>query len=176
MTTLYRTSADLVRADDTGRNVFGRVVPYGETIEVYPGLVERFEPGSFTRSVAQRGHKVKLLTGHDHRRLPVGKATEFDERNDGLHASFQVANTRDGDEALDLVRGGFVDSFSVGFRPVRDRQEKGVTVRVEAALMEVSLVYAGAYEGAEVAGVRSADNRLSVELARRRLDLILKAW
>lgn len=175
-TTLYRTIADL-RADESGRTVFGRVVPYGETIEVYSGFFERFEPGAFTRSIAERGHKVKLLTGHDHSRLPVGKATEFDERADGLHASFLVASTRDGDEALNLVRGGFVDSFSVGFRPVRDLQEKDVTVRLEAALMEVSLVFAGAYDGAQVAGVRSAgSNRLSVDLARRRLDLILKAW
>ena len=57
---------------------------------------------------------------------------------------------------LTLVRDGVLDSFSVAFRPVRDRRENGVIVRAEASLSEVSLVGQPAYEGALVAGIRAA--------------------
>ena len=176
--TLYRV-AELARADEAGRSVFGRVCPYGETVTVDDGMGayrERFEPGAFTRSIAERGHKVRLFIQHETRRFPIGKATELREAVDGVHAAFALPRTRDADEALELVSAGVVDGFSVGFRPVRDRREGGVTVRVEAALHEVSLVHSPAYAGALVAGVRSADNRLHVEIARRRLDLILRTW
>lgn len=176
---LYR-KATLARADDTGRTIFGRVVPYGETIRVDDGFgpyKERFERGAFARSIRERGDKVRLFAVHSSMtRLPIGKAVDLTERADGLHASFLLPHTRDADEALELVRTGTVDSFSIGFRPVRHRREGDVTVRTEAALREVSLVGLPAYAGAEVQGVRSASTSVSVDIAARRLDLILKAW
>jgi hypothetical protein len=76
-----------------------------------------------------------------------------------------------------LVRSGTVDAFSVGFMPIRDRRdEDGTVVRLEAALREVSLVAMPAYEGALVAGVRSTTRSLSVDIARRRLNLILETF
>ncbi|WP_063886830.1 HK97 family phage prohead protease [Rhodococcus sp. LB1] len=192
---LFRSTE--LRAADTGRTVFGTVVPYGPTAEIHElgrSYRERFAPGAFQRSIAERGDKVRLLVSHDRGKLPIGKAVDLFEQSDGLHASFAIAGTRDGDDALALVRSGVVDSFSIGFRPIRDRQDNGVTVRTECALMECSLVGFPAYEGATVAGVRTADpqqiealwqaeqmrqhhNRLSVSCAERRLDLLLRsAW
>lgn len=143
----------------TGRQVFGTVVPYGEQVNIcdFEGEYrERFAPGAFSRSIAERGHKLKLLVSHDARtRYPVGRAVELREERFGLFAAFEIANTRDGDEALANIEAGVVDSFSVGFRPIRDRRENGVVVRVEAALLEVSLTGIPAYPGAEIAGVRS---------------------
>lgn len=177
MSTLFRQAA--FRADGTGRTVYGVAVPYGQTVDIEEfgrTYREQFAPGAFARSIRERGNKVRLFVGHESRKLPIGKATELREAADGLHAAFHVSATRDGDEALQLVRDGVVDAFSVGFRPVRDRQDGGVTVRVEAALMEVSLVGIPAYAGAGVAGVRTARPALSVDIARRRLELILKTW
>lgn len=172
---LYRT-----QAVDTfeGRRVSGTVVPYGETATVSDGAgdyQERFAPGAFTRSIEQRGSKVKLLASHDARRFPIGRVDSIRESAQGLHAEFAVSRTRDGDEALELVRDGALDSFSVGFRPIRSRTVDGVVERVEAALREVSLVALPAYEGALVAGVRSDSSHrfLEVDVARRRLDLLL---
>jgi HK97 family phage prohead protease len=177
LSTLFRQA--LIRSDGNGRTVFGTAVPYGQTVDIEEfgqSYREQFAPGAFARSIRERGSKVKLCVNHESRKLPIGKATELREAADGLHAAFHVSATRDGDEALQLVRDGVVDSFSVGFRPVRDRRDGNVVVRVEAALMEVSLVGWPAYEGAGVAGVRTARPALSVDMARRRLELILKTW
>jgi len=176
---LYRTSEVLLRADMAGRTIHGRIVPYGEVAEVNDGrgpYREQFAPGSLTRSIAERGHKLRLFVQHETRRLPIGKAVDLTERSDGVHGAFLVARTREGDDALELVDSGIVDGFSVGFAPIRERREAGVTVRTEASLREVSLVHSPAYSGALVAGVRSANPRLSVELARRRLALIDKDY
>lgn len=177
---LYRYAADLSPSDGDGRTVFGLAMPYNTRSEVDDGsgsYSEMFAPGAFTRSVRERGSKVKLFGMHATSKFPIGRAESLQEHSDGLHATFRLAETRDGDEALALVRSGTVDGFSVGFRPMRShRQRDGTVVRTEAALNEVSLVHAPAYEGAVVSGVRSATRTLSVDVARRRLDLIVKSW
>ncbi|CKP59480.1 phiRv2 phage protease [Mycobacterium tuberculosis] len=79
----------------------------------------------------------------------------------------------DGDEALANVKAGVVDAFSVGFRPIRDRREGDVIVRVEAALLEVSLTGVPAYLGAQIAGVRAESLAVvSRSLAEARLALM----
>lgn len=168
-----------VRADDTGRRVYGIVVPFNQRAEINDGYgstyTEMFVRGSFTRSVAERGHKIKLLGSHDRRRFPIGKATSFEERDDGLHAEFAIPNTAEGNDVLELVRSGTLDSFSVGFRPIRDRRHDGVVVRAEAALTEVSLVSVPAYAGAVVGGVRAQQNQqltIRRDVAVRRLRLL----
>ncbi|WP_433626768.1 HK97 family phage prohead protease [Nocardia sp. CA-120079] len=171
MTILYR-SASL--SSGNGRTVHGIAVPFGQVAEIFEDgrtYQERFQQGAFARSIRERGSKVKLLTNHDARRLPVGRAVELEERPDGLHASFEVAQTRDGDDALELVRSGTVDAFSVGFRGLRHRMDGDVVVRTEASLWEVSLVAFPAYPGAAVAGVRS-QLVISRAIAERRLRLL----
>ena len=169
---IYR-SADL--RPGSGRTVFGIVAPYGQTAEVSDGgppYRERFEYGAFARSIRERGNKIRLFGNHQTRHFPVGKAVELRERSDGLYAAFEIAKTRDGDDALELVHSGTVDSFSVGFRPVRDRQENGVTVRTEVALMEVSLTALPAYDGAEIAGVRTKQLIIPRAVAQARLSIL----
>lgn len=164
MSAILFRNAELVSGD--GRTVFGVVMPYGQVAEVSdaggPTYRERFEYGSFGRSIRERGNKVRLLTNHNRSQLPIGRAVELSEQRDGLHAAFAIAATRDGDDALELVRSGTVDAFSVGFRGLRERVDGDVVVRLEAALMEVSLVGFPAYAGAEVAGVRSRPQQFSI--------------
>lgn len=171
---LRSTGSLFLRDAGDGRTVHGLAVPYGVTAEVSDGYgtyLEEFAPGAFTRSIAQRGDKVRLFTQHETRRFPIGRATNLVERPEGLHAEFYVSDTRDGNEALELVRDGVVDAFSIGFASVREQQRGKVTVRLEAALREVSLVHSPAYDGALVAGVRSAPI-LTADAARRRLALL----
>lgn len=63
--------------------MYGVIVPYGEvtTVRDLDGeFREMFAPGAFRRSIAERGHKVKLLVSHDARtRYPVGRAVELRE-------------------------------------------------------------------------------------------------
>lgn len=144
---------------DGGRTIYGRVIPYGEVATVDDGAGpyrESFAPGAFSRSIEQAGNKVRMYEQHNRTRLPIGIATEWDDKPDGLHGAFRLSSPA-GDGALNLVLDGVVDSFSVGFSGIQARNEAGVTVRTEAALREVSLVATPAYSGAVIAGVRAAD-------------------
>jgi len=168
----YR-SADLTPG--AGRPVYGVAIPYGQVAEVSDGdgfsYLERFEFGACSRTIRERGSKVKLLALHDHRRFPIGKATSLTERSDGLHGEFAIPETREGDDVLTLIRDGVLDSFSIGFRGIRERTEGGVRVRTEVALIEVSLVGLPAYEGALVGRVRS-QLVIPKAVAERRLRLL----
>jgi HK97 family phage prohead protease len=93
------------------------------------------------------------------------------EQDDGLHGAFAIPSTREGDDVLELVRTGTLDSFSVGFTPIRDRRENDVIVRAEASLQEVSLVGLPAYSGAAIKGIR-AQPVISKSIAAARLRLL----
>ena len=147
--------AELRAADGgDGRTVAGIAVPYNETTDLAP-RPERFLPGAFKRSVGQRaGRPVKVLRNHDGA-YPVGLGT-ITETDSGLLIEARLADTAHGDEAVREVRAGLLDSFSIGFRAIRERMAGGVREVVEAALHEVSLVAVPAYPGARVLAVRSA--------------------
>lgn len=169
---LYRAAT---LAPAAGRVVHGLIVPYGVVADVRDGFStyrEKFAPGAFTRSIAERGSKLRLFTAHDTRKLPVGKVVELHEQHDGVHAAFEIAPTRDGDDVLESVNGGYTSNFSVGFRPIRHRTENGVVVRTEASLREVSLVGLPVYEGATVAGIRAEDSVITRSIAEAQLILL----
>lgn len=172
--------ADLhVRTDPAGgRTLYGLCVPFDEETTIAEGgrrYVEVFRRGSFARTIAERGDKVKLLVQHDRTGLPIGRAVLLREDAAGLYGEFHVSATRAGDEVLELVTDGALDAFSVGFRSIaagdRWNRERTRVERTEVALAEVSVVAWGAYSGAAIEGVRSAVRTLPVEAARRRLDL-----
>jgi phage head maturation protease len=97
---------------------------------------------------------------------PLGRATLLREDRAGLYGEFHVSKTAGGDEALELVRDGALDSFSVGFTPIKQVQRNGVTVRTETGIREASLVTFPAYEDALVGGVRWED------FTQEQLDLL----
>ena len=146
-----------VRADGTGRTIAGIVVPFDVEARVSDGgrpYTERFRRGSFARTIKHRGDRVKLLMQHDSAE-PIGKAVELREDATGLYGEFRVSSVPTGDQALELVRDGVLDSFSVGFAPIQHEQDGDVTVRTEVALREASLVTFPAYEDARVLAVRA---------------------
>jgi len=151
-----------LRAGGDGRTVGGLVMPYETPTEIREAggsYTEVFRAGAFAKSISERGNKTKLYVEHGHQqnRLPIGRATNLAETKAGLLGDFYVSRTRDGDEALELVRDGAVDAFSVGFEPVLNEWSRDRTVveRTEARLWEVSLVGIPAYENALVSSVRS---------------------
>ena len=157
--------ADLSARSD-GRTIAGIVVPYNTEALVSDGgkpYREMFAPGAFKRSYSMK--RIPLLSQHDMSRNPLGVADRDAWREDaaGLYAEFRVSATQAGDEALALVRDGALDSFSVGFRPVKHSKRDGVVVREEAALRETSLVTFPAYEDARISAVRAALLEMSEE-------------
>lgn len=149
-----------IRSDGSGRTVHGILVPYGQVARVSdggPAYEEEFAPGAFSRDLAARAGNwggVKFLYQHNSKE-PIGRAIELREDGSGLYGAFKVSNTSRGEEALELLRDGVLDSFSIGFRPVEEQQRGRIVVRTRAALRETSLVTFPAYAGALVAGVRN---------------------
>lgn len=159
MTRLHRaTPAELeVRGD--GRTVVGIAVPFGTATTITDATgtyAESFERGAFSRTIAERGDRVKFLAHHNAQALPLGRATELREDPAGLVAAFRVSETVAGDEVLALIRDGALDALSVGFAPVRDRwaADRSTVERLEVKLFEVSAVAFPAYESATILAVR----------------------
>lgn len=157
------TSADLeIRGD--GRTVYGLAVPFDAPTTVNDGggeYTEVFRQGAFVKTIAEGAQtRVKFFTNHSHRqnKLPIGVAQSLREDQAGLVGEFRVSKTPDGDQAIELVRDGALDSFSIGFAPVKQKGDPvrgGLVERLEVKLREVSLVAFPAYAGATVSGVRS---------------------
>jgi HK97 family phage prohead protease len=174
---LYRVApVDLmVRAGGDGRTISGIACPFGVTAEVSDGgprYRETFVRGAFARTIRERGDRVRLMVSHERSKLPIGRATSLTEDAAGLVGDFRVSKTMQGDEVLELVRDGALDSLSVGFVPVADRRlPDGTVSRTEVALKEVSVVATPAYDGALILGVRSA-RTISAQTARRRLAIL----
>ena len=172
--------ADLeIRRSGDGRTIAGICAPYGQTAQIADmngRYAETIERGAFARTIAERGPgKVKLLVQHEQQSLPIGRAVLLREDSAGLYGEFRVSKTAKGDEVLTLVRDGALDSFSIGFRPIRDRWSTDRTLRtlLEARLDEVSVVSFPAYEAASILAVRA---RIAPQLlaAQQRLHTLRK--
>lgn len=184
--TLHRVAAPALTIRSDGRTVTGLAVPFDTPTDIREGTssyVEVFRRGAFRRTIEQAAHKVKLLANHDGRRLPLGAATLMREDDAGLYLEARVSQTRDGDEALELIRDGALDSLSVGFSPIRDREgfttAGRIVERLEVRLREVSLVAFPAFEDARILAVRADGqpygNHLSASEARHRLAQALRS-
>ena len=156
-----------IRSDGTGRTVHGILVPYNTVARVSDGgpvYEEMFAAGAFERDIVARNgdyRGVKFLYQHQHNE-PIGRAVELRDDAAGLFGAFRVAKVAKGDEVLELLREGVLDSFSIGFRPIDPAPGDPIkmgepVVRTKAGLRETSVVTFPAYAGALVAGVRAIE-------------------
>jgi len=172
----YSVNLEL-RANSDGRTIFGIAVPYNKEQRITSTMIEVFRKGVFSE-VIKAPHRVKLLRGHGENNV-LGRATLLRETDEGLYAEFKISKTREGDEALELVKDGALDQLSVGFMPIKNKKRTdGVMERLKAHLAEVSLVTFGAYgELASVTGMREGQPHLTPRLdeARKILDAIQRS-
>ena len=175
MTVLVRsyTAALAVRDGGDGRTLVGPLLPWGVEARVLDRgrlVVETFERGALAGNDPAR---VPLTARHprDAETLPIGRTVELTERADAAWGAWHVSKTALGDEVLELARDGVPLGLSVGFielpggsRWTADR--KRVT-RTRAALDHVAVVRQGAYMGAEVVGVRAAEDTRGLPLLTR---------
>lgn len=142
------------KVDLEKRTIRGLAVPYGQTAQS-GGRMWSFSKGSLTYDDVSR---VKLLDGHDWSR-PIGRAVSLDDTDAGLVATFKVAATPAGDEALlmasDLVKDGL--SIGVGNGGQFDEQD-GVLHAVSAPLAHVALTPCPAFDSARVTAVAASKN------------------
>lgn len=157
MTQLIR-SVDVRAVDTETRTITGLAVPYGQTIDVpAEGIRERFERGAFG-DVAD----VKLYWMHEHlfdrTSTPIGVVTKGEDTDEGYLVRARISDTPKGNEVYTLLKDGVLNKFSIGFEPMEDRDEDGVTVRTKVQLNEVSVVVKPAYNGAVISEVRTEEN------------------
>ncbi|MDQ1202719.1 HK97 family phage prohead protease [Rhodococcus sp. SORGH_AS_0303] len=169
---------DLELRGSDGRTVVGICAPFNQAADISERgyrFSETIRPGSFAKTIAERGDRVKFLALHDARSMPLGRATLLREDASGLYGEFRVSKTQAGDEVLELINDGALDALSVGMRVISDTWNRDHTSRsiTEIALAEVSAVNFGAYSGAVILGTRSHDtNVITPEQAARRLRLL----
>lgn len=134
--------------------------------------IHQFKRGAFTRSIKERLGKIRLYAEHNRQNLPVGKAMELTETDEGLQARFQVADTAAGNDALQLVRDEFVNGFSVGVSPIQFREEEGRLIHLESRIDEVSLTAMPSFETATASAFSETTRCIHPDIARRRLRLL----
>jgi HK97 family phage prohead protease len=140
----------ITAADSNKRTITGKIVTWNEQGNTSVG------PTVFASNSIELKN-VKLLLEHDRTR-PIGKVMEFTETNDGIEATFKIANTMAGEDALVEASEGLRDGFSVGAMINEWTNDKGVMKITSASLEEVSLVTDPAIDSARVSEVAASEN------------------
>ena len=181
----YRSEIRQAEVSSSGRWLEGIAVPYGEWAEIGGWFRECWRQGAFAKSIRESAAALPLLLFHNARSFPVGKAAEWHEEEHGLRGVWQIdEGNEDGIRAHQQAHDGYLSGLSVGFQPIqqyaRDKEGNYIVdksgrpidlanevewdevtgqlsvTRVEARLLETSLVPAPAFVGAGVTLVRSA--------------------
>ena len=113
--TIHATPDLEIRTAGDGRMIRGICAPFNTPARIPSRdgeFTEQFRRGAFDRTIRERGPaKVKLLAEHQSRSLPIGRAVLLREDVGGLYGEFKVSKTRVGDDVLELIRDGALDSF-----------------------------------------------------------------
>ncbi len=139
----------ITSADSESRTITGRVVTWNETGSTSAGLTT-FKP----ESIATKN--VKLLLEHDRTR-PIGKVLSMTATEQGIDATFKIAETTAGNDALVEAATGLRDGFSVGVKVNAHDFVDGILVVAKGSLDEVSLVSDPAIDSARVSSVAASE-------------------
>lgn len=147
-----------LRAEDEtagGWEVEGIGVPYGQEVELFPGLFEEFARDAVDTELSA---DALLYYGH---REPIGRVAEQRNTEAGWEPRATISDTSAGRDAHTLARDGVLSKLSVGFEPIEftERIEDDGSVHIthtRVRVREVSLVPMPAYVGAELTAVRHA--------------------
>ena len=142
-------------ADTVKRTISGTIVTWNEQGNTSVG------PTVFASDSIEM-KPVKLLLEHDRTR-PIGKLMSHEVTKDGIVATFKIANTMAGEDALVEATEGLRDGFSVGAQINEWTNNKGVMQITSATLDEVSLVTDPAINSARVSEVAASENEAPKE-------------
>ena len=149
---LHLTFNTTVESSDAQRRIIaGKIVPFGEIGNTSAGQVV-FEKGSISYNT---GGKIKLLLEHN-AKDPIGMMQNASEDASGIYASFKVAPTTKGNDAL-IEATELRDGLSVGVIVDASEPRNGILYVTKASLKEVSLVQAAAFSSAAVQSVAASE-------------------
>jgi HK97 family phage prohead protease len=152
------TGGKLKDVDTSGRTVCG----YFASFNTKDSDGDMFAPGCFAKSIAENKDRIMHLLQHNTLQ-PIGRPTVLKEDAQGLYFETPIANTRLGDDVLQLYRDGVYKEHSVGFEMINsspchsERSEESEIVNVikEAKLWEGSTVTWGANSNTPFIGVKT---------------------
>jgi HK97 family phage major capsid protein len=144
------TPMTITAADSNARTITGRIVAFEEVANASTGRVV-FSKGSVVPT------DVKLNLEHDRTR-PIGKTLSMSVNEDSIDATFKIANTTAGSDALEEAMSGLRDGFSIELAVDEYTMEKDGTMRVLAGEMTgVALVTEPAVRSARVSEVAATE-------------------
>jgi hypothetical protein len=170
---IYPTGFEIRSLDATEslRKLAGRAVPYNAPTDLGT-FTEEIATGAFAKSIREAARSLPLhlfhgdlpkAGGSDATPWPIGMASEWRERPDGLHGVWDLDDHPDAQRAARMARDGQLPYLSVRFSPLPNKTElryngdRPHMIRREARLVSTSLVSTPAYLGAQVDWVRSAE-------------------
>lgn len=160
--------ADAVEGEEN-RTLTGVLVPYNKTANLRY-YSEQFAPGAFADSLADTGHNKRALYHHDAKDLLASTQNDtfrLIDTPDALRFEMDVAKTKAGDDAIELVRSGEMRGTSVGFQTLDDAwtyddaTDHATRTIKKGRLVEGSLTTIPAYSDTEVS-LRSADQEEAI--------------
>jgi len=140
----------ITASDAETRIIAGRIVQWDAEGNTSAGRT-KFLPNSI-----EFGKNTKLVLEHN-RTKPLGKLVEWSQDESGITASFKIAKTTAGNDALEEAATGLRSDFSVGVEVDAWDNKDGVMAISASKLIEVSLVTDGAIPGAEVEKVAATE-------------------
>jgi len=141
----------LTAADSQSRTISGQIVTWGEQGNTSAG------PTVFANDSINFSKGIKLLLEHDRTR-PIGKLIAHEVTDTGIVATFKIAETTAGNDALVEAATGMRDGFSVGVKVDAWDNKDGVMVISKSSIVETSLVTDPAIESARVAQVAASED------------------
>ena len=157
------TPMTITAADSNARTITGRIVAFEEVANASTGKVV-FAKGSVVPT------DVKLNLEHDRTR-PIGKTLSMSVNEDSIDATFKIANTTAGSDALEEAMAGLRDGFSIELAVDEYTMEKDGTMRVLAGEMTgVALVTEPAVRSARVSEVAATQAEEPIEDSDSTID------
>ena len=156
---MHLTFASDVECSISERTISGKIVPFGNEVGHTSAGKVVFEKGSIE---IPESPKPKLLLEHDAKK-PIGRMISYQEREDGIYATFKVSATTRGNDALVEASEQLRSGLSVGVEVVDGKREKDVYRVIASKMVETSLVQAAAFKSAEVLSVAASEEEAAEE-------------
>lgn len=164
-------AATEVKVSAEGRTISGYAAIWGNIDDARDVLIK----GCCSKSISERGpesktnRKIIFLWMHDTDE-PLGRITKLAEDDKGLYFEAVVDAIPEGDRALEQLKSGTLNQFSIGYQYVWQNcewdGEKDAFIVKEINLFEISVVSFGCNEETGFEGMKSASE---VESAMNKL-------
>lgn len=161
---IQRRAAETDDDGDTGK-IVGYAVKWNQFSSPMMGFQEKFAPGAFTRSLADKTISVYAAWNHDSSEILGRAPSTLTLVEDDIGLRYEINPPAWAERYLETIERGDVTGSSFMFRATKqewDDTDPNVLIRTitEAELYEVSPVTTPAYPSSSV-GVRSAEQVLN---------------